>query len=488
MPLSETNKVQSKSIEDLIAQLDKAPVSCLNSNIDGQETENCKGLRPVLKGKRVSSNSVCEASSMNSTPFQKHNSFGVNSEPILANNIISSKKYTKHSRQAYRGTAKKSGGGGKHTWGKAGCEIQADDVLDPNDPNYDSEDTDNVVMVCVENNVGGEGKKAANKDGYGSSLKEIEVKDLETEIRPIILEYFQNGDTIEVIDHLKCYSFFSIKAQLIAYCISIALDHNNTCKELISRLLRDMTLELFDEDDFNLAFDNLLQNLGDLKLDNPNAPETIGTFVARGIADKVINRTYIDRRLSAGNTEVDAGSDMVRKAIESARVLITINDHLYQLSHVWGNKGGFLAVRELTDKIHELIQEYYDSGDMEEAIRCLKELNVPHFHHEFVFEALDFTLQKGDHAIELISNLLKRLCVSVIITYDQLKIGFARIYGILPDICLDVPNASGLLDKVLNQCSLKGIINDDIIDLAPNRSRKRFVSEGDGGRIKENGL
>lgn len=70
-----------------------------------------------------------------------------------------------------------------------------------------------------------------------------------------------------------------------------------------------------------------------------------------------------------------------------------------------------------------MIQEYYDSGDVSEAVRCLKELNVPHFYHEFVFEALDFALQKGDnHAIELIINLLKTLCSSVVITSDQLKI------------------------------------------------------------------
>ena len=118
----------------------------------------------------------------------------------------------------------------------------------------------------------------------------------------------------------------------------------------------------------------------------------------------------------------DLNNEKVAKAIDSARVLVNMNQHLYQLSHIWGNKGGFLAVKELSDKINELIQEYYDSGDIEEAIRCLKELNVPHFHHEFIFEAIDFSLQKGnDHSIELIANLLSRLCQSVVITYDQLK-------------------------------------------------------------------
>jgi len=388
---------------------------------------------------------------------------------------------------------------GKHSWGAPGCEL-AEDVLDSKDPNYDSEDNANVVMVCVENNEK-RGQMASagadvdddEEDSVNENLKELFTEDLESEIKLVILEYFHNGDTIEVIDHLKCYNFFKIKPQLISYLIQIALEHNNTCKELTSRLLRDLIIELFVEKDFVQGFDLLLKNINDLILDNPEASESIGTFIARSIADKVIRRSYLERFLSTETKPVDStlpdlNNEKIKKAIESARLLVNMNDHLYQLSHTWGNKGGFLAVKELSDKINELIQEYHDSGDVEEAIRCLRELNVPHFHHEFIYEALDFSLQNGnDNSIDLMTNLLKRLCDSVIITYDQLKIGFTRLFDVLPDISLDVPNANLLMDKILNQCHSKGFIGEDILDIAPNRSRKRFVSEGDGGRIKENG-
>lgn len=33
-----------------------------------------------------------------------------------------------------------------------------------------------------------------------------------------------------------------------------------------------------------------------------------------------------------------------------------------------------------------LLKEYILSGDREEAERCLRDLEVPHFHHEFVYE------------------------------------------------------------------------------------------------------
>jgi hypothetical protein len=33
-----------------------------------------------------------------------------------------------------------------------------------------------------------------------------------------------------------------------------------------------------------------------------------------------------------------------------------------------------------------LLQEYLSSGDLQEATRCLQALEVPHFHHELVYE------------------------------------------------------------------------------------------------------
>jgi len=494
MPLSETSKQQSQSIEDLIAQLD-TPSSNNNhhsENSNDTPTNSSNGNnRKLIKGKRTNStnsNNSPNTSTQLSSSFTKQTSFGQNSEPILSKNIIMSKKYSKHMKTLRdKGQPKKGGAGGKHTWGAPGCEL-SEDVLDTRDPNYDSAE-DNVVMVCVENSDSSTGRKRNNKEDEDDNLKELDCEDLEVEIKPVILEYFHNGDTIEVIDHLKCYNFSKIKSQLIAYALQIALEHNNTCKELMSRLLRDLTFELFSEKDFVNGFDLLLRNLNDLTLDNPDAPEKIGTFVARAIADKVLTKNYLERFLSDEENNAnlpDLNNEKVAKAIDSARVLVNMNQHLYQLSHIWGNKGGFLAVKELSDKINELIQEYYDSGDIEEAIRCLKELNVPHFHHEFIFEAIDFSLQKGnDHSIELIANLLSRLCQSVVITYDQLKMGFTRIFDILPDISLDVPNANALMDNILNKCHAKGFLSENIIDLAPNRSRKRFVSEGDGGRIKD---
>ena len=97
MPLSETNKKQSKSIEDLIAELDAPAPECTDN-------EHCaETTRRLIKGKRSGNNLV------------KTNSMGANSEPVLHKNIIISKKYSTHAKRSLnnRGQPKKGGAGGK---------------------------------------------------------------------------------------------------------------------------------------------------------------------------------------------------------------------------------------------------------------------------------------------------------------------------------------------------------------------------------------
>ena len=40
----------------------------------------------------------------------------------------------------------------------------------------------------------------------------------------------------------------------------------------------------------------------------------------------------------------------------------------------------------LVAQIIQLLKEYINSGDIREAQRCLLELEVPHFHHELVYQ------------------------------------------------------------------------------------------------------
>ena len=59
---------------------------------------------------------------------------------------------------------------------------------------------------------------------------------------------------------------------------------------------------------------------------------------------------------------------------------------LVRLDNVWGVSGGLRPVKYLTRQMNLLLQEYLSSGDLQEATRCVQDLEVPHFHHELVYE------------------------------------------------------------------------------------------------------
>ena len=61
---------------------------------------------------------------------------------------------------------------------------------------------------------------------------------------------------------------------------------------------------------------------------------------------------------------------------------------LAHLDDVWGVGGGQRPVQYLIHQMILLLKEYLLSNDSNEAIITLRSLEVPHFHHEFVYEVL----------------------------------------------------------------------------------------------------
>lgn len=59
------------------------------------------------------------------------------------------------------------------------------------------------------------------------------------------------------------------------------------------------------------------------------------------------------------------------------------------------------------------------------------------------------------------------------------------MYEDMPDICLDVPLAYTVLERFVERCQKANILSEQLIKKMPTRGRKRFVSEGDGGRVKD---
>lgn len=158
---------------------------------------------------------------------------------------------------------------------------------------------------------------------------------------------------------------------------------------------------------------------------------------------------------------------------------------MLKLDSIWGHEiGGMRPVQSLVSRIQLLLCEYISSGDIEEATRCLKELEVPHLAHHLVYEAVIKALEDmKERTLVLIAELFQYLYKTVIITVDQLTIGFDQVYEELDEISIDVPLAYPILEKLVAKC--ESFLPKDLVRRCPmQRGRKRYLSESDG-KFKE---
>ncbi|NWY61033.1 PDCD4 protein, partial [Chionis minor] len=159
-----------------------------------------------------------------------------------------------------------------------------------------------------------------------------------------------------------------------------------------------------------------------------------------------------------------------RAALDRAAVLLRIKRDVNRLDNVWGVGGGQRPVKHLVKEMNLLLREYLLSGEVSEAEHCLRELEVPHFHHELVYEAVVMVLEgSGEGPVAMMVTLLKVLWETGLVTLDQMNRGFQRVYEELGDISLDVPLAHSLLEQLVELCFDRGIITKALRDACPAR-------------------
>ncbi|CAH1112053.1 unnamed protein product [Psylliodes chrysocephalus] len=370
-------------------------------------------------------------------------------------------KNSRRSRNGFgRGLPKKKGAGGKGVWGLPGSEL-LETYEDVNDPNFDAENMSNgdIELKAV--------------------VPEVSDVEIKKKVEPIVLEYFENGDTHEAVLSIDEQIPLTRRDALVEQLIEIAMDHKPSHREMTSVLISDLFPYTINESDISKAFENLLANLNDLILDIPDAPTVLGNFIARAIADDCIPPKFIIA------TKQKSDNKDFQEALSRADTLLSMKHGLVRLHNVWGVGGALRPVKYLTRQMSLLLQEFLSSSDIEEASRCLRLLEVPHFHHELVYESIVMALEANSTIKEEgLCNLLKAFSDAILITPDQMERGFLRVFDDLPDISMDVPLAYIILDRFVERCQSFGFLTENVMKKMPSRGRKRFVSEGDQQFIK----
>lgn len=114
------------------------------------------------------------------------------------------------------------------------------------------------------------------------------------------------------------------------------------------------------------------------------------------------------------------------------------------LDRSWGPGDG-RPVEEMKVAVDQCLQEYLLSSDVEEAARCIHELNSKMFYHEIVKRAVVLALDKSPAQQEQMSNLLTYLMERDQLTTSQASKGFQRLNGMIAELILDSPTAATVL-------------------------------------------
>lgn len=171
----------------------------------------------------------------------------------------------------------------------------------------------------------------------------------------------------------------------------------------------------------------------------------VASFLARAVVDEVLPPAF----LSDQNND-RPGDPVVEKAV----TMLSREHCTARLERVWGPGDGRPVV-ELKKDMDQLLQEYLLSRELDEAARCVKEMQAAHFHHELVkrgvFAAMELDgkeTTKDDAAlsnVDAMAALFGFLVRNAIVSEYQVKKGVARLHQLLPDLSLDVPTAPALL-------------------------------------------
>lgn len=307
-------------------------------------------------------------------------------------------KNSRRSRSGYgRGLPKKGGAGGKGVWGKPGSELLEELELDVEDPNYEADTYNNVELKEI--------------------VPEITVEEFTKKFEPLVLEYYYHGDTHEVADSLDEFLTGNMRPYVVKFAIETAMDHKQSHREMTSVLISDLYGRVVTSKDIVRGFDLLLENLPDLVLDVPESAHILGNFMARAIADDCIPPRYVTQA-----EDTDKLNEFAQAAIKHAQTHLSMQTGWAHLDNVWGVAGGLRPVKKITSQMGLLLREYILSRDIEEAHRCILQLEVPHFHHELIYEAIIMMLETAKDGVEeAFCALFKSLDGSCIVLPEMME-------------------------------------------------------------------
>jgi len=254
----------------------------------------------------------------------------------------------------------------------------------------------------------------------------------------IITEFIESGVLNDALEGIKKRREID-GAEFVKRTLIFGIEKKAYERELISQLLSG-AYSIFQNKEMPEGFEIVLERLPDLSLDNPDAAEALGKFIARAIFDEVLPPVFI-QQAKANNPKAQGSLSLAQELYDKDRKI---------LNHIWGG-GDLSSVKRLRKEVDALLQDYLENKGIEDATTAILSLSAPTYNSQVIRQALTLSLERNSaqarkDITDLITVLYKRGQFSA---YDVLH-GFELLWRKIPDIKLDVPNAEEMLTELTN--------------------------------------
>jgi len=122
-----------------------------------------------------------------------------------------------------------------------------------------------------------------------------------------------------------------------------------------------------------------------------------------------------------------------------------------------------MEYREFTQKVREIITEFFSCGVIAETVEALRSLGSPSFHDYFPYIAIRLSLDGTDAEQQKTAELLTVLCDSKVLSRTHLSRGFEKLIQSTEDFLLDVPDASDRVMTFFVCASEDGLVDHQFI-------------------------
>jgi programmed cell death protein 4 len=286
----------------------------------------------------------------------------------------------------------------------------------------------------------------------------MNMSEFKTAVTKRIQELFVSEDVADFVASISDLKAPALNFEVVRRLMTVAIERNSRECELASRALARLSEEeILSVDDVAKGFERVFELADDLELDTPQAKDYVARFLARAVADECLPPSFLTDKY------IETLGGVI---VQRAKSLLSISHAAARLSRVWGatalvqsddDDEGYVNV--LKAEIKLLLTEYLSSGDIDEAVVCVKRLDAPHYHHELVKRAVVLALDGKQRQRAMMSTLIYELYTRGVLSSVQVALGFRRLAEEVADLELDTPGAAKVLQIFFDQA-----VKDRIID------------------------